>query len=112
MRKLKSYIPVPDKIYKYIRLYRLNRIPKVRLIHLIKNNYPKLKKCNICDWEGKMFVDHTRCPICFSLPRHRLIRYILNDVDLHGKNVLLIGPDMPEILMLNNIFLLMRNTIA
>ena len=101
MQIIKSFIPVPNLIYKYIKLYKLNRLLKTRILHLIKNKYPKLKKCNICGWHGKMFVDRTNCPVCCSLPRHRLIGYILNEVDLSDKDILLIGPDMPEILLFN-----------
>ena len=105
MSKLSNYVrrsslSIPRAVYKYISLYKLNRFPKERLFHAIKNIHPKIKNCNICGWAGKMFFQDARCPMCFSLPRHRFLGYIINQIDLHKKkNVLLIGTDMPEILL-------------
>ena len=103
MRKLKSFIPVPEIIYKHIRLYRLNRLFLIRLIHLFKNISPKNKICKVCNWSGKEFVDGTRCPICFSLPRHRLMIHLLKEIDCNKKKILIIGPDMPELLIMKKI---------
>ena len=103
MKLIRSIIPIPDLIYKYIRLYRLNRLISHRIIHIINNQYPKIKKCNICNWEGKIFIEQeARCPICFSMPRHRLLSYLLEKENLINKKILIIGPDMTEILMLRN----------
>ena len=101
MRIIKSFIPIPDIIYKYIKLYRLNRFLQDRFFHIIKNQYPKIMKCNICEWQGRIFLNNTRCPLCFSLPRHRFLGYILHNIELFDKRILLIGPDMPEILLFN-----------
>ena len=97
-QKIKSFIP--KEIYNYIMLHKLNRLLIARLIHVIKNLYPKIKYCNICGWEGKYFFQDTRCPICFSLPRHRFLGYIISEIVINKKkNVLLIGSDMAEILL-------------
>ena len=98
-QKIKSFIP--KEIYNYIMLHKLNRLLIARLIHVIKNLYPKIKYCNICGWGGKYFFQDTRCPICFSLPRHRFLGYIISEIDIIYKknNVLLIGADMAEILL-------------
>ena len=103
--KIRKFIVrlIPPELYKLYRLYKLNRFPQVRLFHLIKNRLPKIKECTICGWEGKVFIEHTRCPICFSLPRHRLMACILNENDIKKKNILIIGPDMPEILLLKKL---------
>jgi len=108
MQNNKKYIKfmlryLPDGFYRFYKLYKLNRLLQVRLIHLIKNQFPRIKKCTICGWEGKMFIEQTRCPICFSLPRHRLMGCILNENNINNKNILIIGPDMPEILLLKKL---------
>ena len=86
MRIIKSFIPIPDIIYKYIKLYRLNRFLQDRFFHIIKNQYPKIMKCNICEWQGRIFLNNTRCPLCFSLPRHRFLGYILHNIELFDLN--------------------------
>ena len=97
-QKIKSFIP--KEFYNYIMLHKLNRLLIARLIHVIKNLYPKIKYCNICGWEGKYFFQDTRCPICFSLPRHRFLGNIISELVINKKkNVLLIGSDMSEILL-------------
>ena len=82
-QKIKSFIP--KEIYNYIMLHKLNRLLIARLIHVIKNLYPKIKYCNICGWGGKYFFQDTRCPICFSLPRHRFLGYIISEIVIYKK---------------------------
>tara|TARA_B110000438_G_scaffold146298_1_gene140968 strand:- start:1061 stop:1714 length:654 start_codon:yes stop_codon:yes gene_type:complete len=67
---------------------------------MIKFIYPKVKICKICNWSGGRFFEETRCPVCFSMPRHRFMSYILKNEDFKNKKILIIGPDMPELLML------------
>ena len=100
MKLISLLIPIQSSLYKFIRLYRLNRLFLYRILHLIRFFYPKIKICNVCNWSGARFFQETRCPVCFSMPRHRFMSYILKNENLENKKILIIGPDMPEILML------------
>lgn len=53
--------------------------------------------CDLCGWRGRRFrVD--RCPVCDSLPRHRLIPFAFRHfgVEVSNRRLLHLGPNRPE----------------
>jgi len=59
--------------------------------------------CLVCDWHGKRFFSG-RCPSCDSLPRTRLISYLLKTLsfDLNKKKVLHVAPNVQEYTILKS----------
>ena len=71
-------------------IWRLNRIYKLLFFKLLP--YPKIVKCNICNWSGRRFLDDSwlkkiQCPNCASDYRHRLLFESLNKIALFNKDL-------------------------
>ena len=71
-------------------IWRLNRIYKLLFFKLLP--YPKIVKCNICNWSGRRFLDSSwlkkiKCPNCASDYRHRLLFESLNKIALFNKDL-------------------------
>jgi SAM-dependent methyltransferase len=75
------------------------RVAKKRVLNTIWKYWYRGNQvvCLVCDWQGEKFISG-RCPSCDSLPRTRLISYLLKslNVDLNKKSVLHIAPNMQE----------------
>jgi SAM-dependent methyltransferase len=50
--------------------------------------------CPFCKWNGIAFFIENSCPVCGSMPRHRLISFAIEyfQIDLNGKTLLHTGP--------------------
>ena len=71
-------------------IWRLKRIYKLLFFKLLP--YPKIVKCNICNWSGRRFLDNSwlkkiKCPNCASDYRHRLLFESLNKIALFNKDL-------------------------
>ena len=71
-------------------IWRLNRIYKLLFFKLLP--YPKIVKCNICNWSGRRFLDSSwlkkiKYPNCASDYRHRLLFESLNKIALFNKDL-------------------------
>ena len=54
--------------------------------------YPKIVKCNICNWNGRRFIDDNwlkmvSCPNCYSGIRHRLLLFSIMDEPILINNI-------------------------
>ena len=63
----------------------------------------KDRLCSVCGWRGSRFYPlgtfpDTKCPVCLSLPRHRLLKLVLEDMGLPkmGDRVLHVSPKGEE----------------
>ena len=60
--------------------------------------FPKLVKCNICNWSGRRFLDNNwlekiACPKCNSFERHRLLLFSLQNFSFEDKKILHFAPE-------------------
>ena len=86
-------------IFRYIKLFKINRFPFRRFCHLIYNILPFYIECSICNWKGSKYF-RGYCPICFSQARHRLLGYIIKLFHITSqKNILFIGPGPSETIL-------------
>jgi len=71
-------------------VWRLKRILKFLYFKLLP--YPKIVKCNICNWSGRRFLDNKwlkriQCPNCTSDYRHRMLFESLKNMSLFNKDL-------------------------
>ena len=60
--------------------------------------YPKLIKCNVCNWSGRRFLDNNwlkkiMCPKCKLTERHRLLLFSLQNFTFIDKKILHFAPE-------------------
>jgi SAM-dependent methyltransferase len=54
-------------------------------LHFRLSHRGRARLCNVCGWRGARFYDDednsdVKCPRCYSLPRHRLLKFALEEV--------------------------------
>jgi len=76
---------------RYLRTWRLFRF---RVTHRGRSRF-----CNICGWRGSRFLStddapDATCPYCLSLPRHRLLKAVLDErgQPIRGSRILHVSP--------------------
>ena len=82
-----------ENIRGYWRLKQLKNSIFEKTLHI-----PKFVECNICNWQGRRFLDdfwHKKvmCPNCASDIRHRLLHMSLKSFKLKDKKILHFAPE-------------------
>ena len=78
---------------------RAEGIEWLRRIHFRLSHPGYGRRCNLCGWQGSEFYvsedgPDRRCPTCDSLPRHRLLKHVLEQkqLPLAGSRILHVSP--------------------